>query len=89
MDSSAQQALAALDRALTHRPEKDGSDFSHASMHLAALRDAMIARGERGTDLAQVNAIISVVVGAHFPLGKIPWGTVQAARDALARLSGA
>lgn len=80
-------ALAALNRALQHRPQKDGTDFATASMHLAALRDQMIARGDKGARLEQVNAVLSVVMGGHFPLGKIPWPSVQAAHDMLARLA--
>lgn len=86
-------ALAAIDRALEHRPEKDGHDFSDAAKHLAQLRDAIItehrdappsaAARER---LARLNAVLSVVLGGHFPLGGIPWPEIERARGWLADL---
>ncbi len=77
-DDPAQAALAALDAALARRPNKDGHDFAQAATCLAAFRDQLIAR---------LNGIISVVVGAHFPLDKIPWPGMEAARHALAELA--
>jgi hypothetical protein len=86
-----QAALAAIDRALKHRPEKDGHDFADAAQQLARLRDAMIARyGDAPLPpaarerLARVNAILSVVLGGHFPLGSIPWHEIELARGWLA-----
>jgi len=84
-------ALAAIDRALEHRPEKDGHDFADAVQQLARLRDAMIARYRDAPPppaarerLARVNAILSVVLGGHFPLGSIPWHEIELARGWLA-----
>jgi hypothetical protein len=86
-------ALVAIDRALEHRPEKDGHDFSDAARHLAKLRDAMIARhrdappGDAARErLARLNSILSVVLGGHFPLGSIPWHEIKLARGWLAGL---
>ncbi len=90
-DDPAQAALAALDAALARRPNKDGHDFAQAATCLAAFRDQLIARqrasGDAGEPLARLNGIISVVVGAHFPLDKIPWPGMEAARHALAELA--
>jgi len=84
-------ALASIDRALEHRPEKDGHDFADAAQHLARLRDAMAARYRDAPPppaarerLARVNAILSVVLGGHFPLGSIPWHEIELARGWLA-----
>ncbi len=92
-DAAGQAALAAIDRALKHRPEKDGHDFADAAQQLARLRDAMIARhrDEPPSDaarerLARLNSILSVVLGGHFPLGAIPWHEIELARGWLADL---
>ncbi|MBN9563868.1 MAG: hypothetical protein J0H14_24560 [Alphaproteobacteria bacterium] len=94
-EDAGQAALAAIDRALEHRPEKDGHDFADAAQHLAMLRDAMTARyGDAPPPpvsrerLARLNAILSVVLGGHFPLGSIPWHEIELARGWLADLLG-
>jgi len=85
-------ALQAIDRLLAERPEKVGPDFSEATRRLVALRDAQIERSRLGTAkpehrrLAAINAVLSVVIGGHFPLGGIPWPQIEKAREALARL---
>jgi hypothetical protein len=92
-DDAGQAALAAIDRALEHRPEKDGHDFAEAAQRLARLRDAMIARHRDAPPppaarerLARLNAVLSVVLGGHFPLGSIPWHEIELARGWLADL---
>jgi hypothetical protein len=94
-DDAGPAALAAIDRALEHRPEKDGHDFAEAAQHLAQLRDAMVARYRDAPPppaarerLARLNAVLSVVLGGHFPLGSIPWHEIQLARGWLAELVG-
>ena len=37
--------------------------------------------------LEHVNAIISVVLGTHFPLGSVPWDELEKARNWLAKLA--
>jgi hypothetical protein len=84
-------ALASLDQLLAERPDRVGADFSAATRHLAAYRDALAAEWRRTasqTDrarLASVNAVISVVVGGHYPLGDIPWPHIEKARSLLVR----
>ncbi len=87
-------ALAALDAALRTRPAKDGHEFAQATQCLVAFRNRLTDRQREGkregadvsTALDQVNALISVVLGAHFPLGTVPWPAVERARAALAKL---
>lgn len=85
-------ALAALDAALRDRPAKDGHAFADATQCLVAFRNRLTERRRAGEDVAdaleQVNAIISVVLGGHFPLGAVPWPAVEGARAALAKLIG-
>jgi hypothetical protein len=86
-----QAALHELDKALAAKPHVDGHTFSIAAHELSLLRDGMAAR-QRQTGptassrrrLEHVNAVISVVLGVHFPLGSVPWDELQKARDWLA-----
>jgi formate dehydrogenase major subunit len=86
-----EKALHALDQLLQDRPDKDGHHFSEASRCLVGWRDALLRPDHQPGDrqlLAQVNAALSVVLGGQFPLGRIPWSQIEAARDQLRRLSG-
>jgi hypothetical protein len=92
-DPSVAAALARLDEALAAKPRADGHSFSLAAHELSMLRDTMAARqreagasAESRRRLEHVNAVISVVLGGHFPLGDIPWGELEKARGWLARL---
>ena len=76
-----------IDRVLAAKPKKDGHALSLATMGLTALRDSLIAhrrQGELGPaqrlQLEHVNAIITVVLGVHFPLGDVPWHELETAR---------
>jgi len=93
--NNAHEALAALDRALAHKPDKDDDDFTASLKHLSAFRDALTAKFRAaGNDetrdvrahLARVNAIISIVMAGHFPLGAIPWPEIEQARQHLAEV---
>ncbi|HYZ62732.1 MAG TPA: hypothetical protein VE650_09780 [Acetobacteraceae bacterium] len=83
-------ALAALEKALSRQPERDGHAFSETTEHLCTMRDLMIAacRGGAGDQgkLERLNAIISSALAGHFPLGNTPWREVETARDALRAL---
>jgi len=90
----ARAALACLDRALHEKPEVEGHVFSEAAQALSQLRNELADRQRRdGTTaesrrrLEHVNAIISVVLGAHFPLGNVPWAEVEKARGWLVELT--
>ena len=81
-----QQALAHIDRVLHQRPKKDDHELTNATRCLAEFREELIrARGVEGASgdhherLARLNAIISVVMGMHFPIGNAPWGELEKA----------
>ena len=80
-------ALAHVDRALGDRPKRDGETLKAAIQNLARFRDHLIARHrhEGGTrwrpELERVNAVLSVVMAAEFPIGEVPWDELAKARD--------
>jgi hypothetical protein len=80
-------ALAHIDKALTDRPKRDGKTLTAAIRNLADYRDELVAR-RRGEDDARwrsqrehVNAVLSVVMAAEFPIGEVPWDELVKARD--------
>lgn len=91
--AAARRALEHIDRALAARPKKDGNAFSEAVACLCEVRQALIrwtggpeaspkVRGE----LERLNAVISVLIAGHFPLGFIPWEEIEKSRDWVAGL---
>jgi hypothetical protein len=80
-------ALAHIDRALADRPKRDGATLKVAIQDLATFRDHFIARhrSEGGTGwrpaLERVNAVVSVVMAAEFPIGEVPWDELVKGRD--------
>jgi hypothetical protein len=84
------KALEALDRALAHRPKRDGEAFSETTEHLCRMRDLLIGHCRAGAGLQdqldRLNAVISSSLAGHFPLGNTPWPEVEKARDALRSL---
>ena len=91
---SGQEALQHLDRAMAARPGRDGISLSHAVKGLATFRDQLIAAhrmigGNRyRTTLDRINAVISVVLAAEFPIGEVPWEEVEKARSWLVDIVG-
>lgn len=89
-----QAALRAIDKLLGERPRKNGQDFSTATRCLAAYRDQLVTTWRNSGDdadrarLTAVNAILSVVIGGHFPLGDVPWAHIEKARRQLADVLG-
>jgi hypothetical protein len=86
------RALALINKLLAERPEKVGHDFSETTRCLTAFRDELIshfrktrADGDRER-LAGVNAVLSVILAGHFPLGDIPWRHIEEARKRLEEL---
>ena len=85
----AARAMRLLDKIVAEKPEKNGHDFSEAVRCLTALRDSLIAEHRGAADpplppdthLRRLNGIIGAVVGGHFPIGALPWKSVEAARD--------
>ncbi len=95
MTSSApgRKALEHIDQVLAERPKKNDHVLSQATMCLSEFRDGLVAELRRvGITPAQrkqldhVNAVITVVLGIHFPLGEIPWLELEKARDWLAEV---
>ncbi|GJE52755.1 hypothetical protein GOFOIKOB_5829 [Methylobacterium tardum] len=88
------RALSALDTVLARKPQRDDDKLSEATADLTKFRDAIIAerRGggiqsaEERQHLAHLNAVLSVVLGVHFPLGETPWDELQRARSWLSDL---
>ncbi len=86
-------ALRALDVVLAKKPHKDDHCLSLATQCLCAFRNHMIAR-HRGAgathqtreQLARLNAVLSIVLGGHFPLGDVPWQELERARGWLDQL---
>ena len=82
-------ALRLLDEMLAGQPERDGARFSACARHLCALRRGVVREDAGGGErLGRLNGVISVVVGGHFPLGKVPWPHLEHARRVLAELVG-
>ena len=90
-------ALAHIDRAIADRPGRDGATLKSAVQALAEFRDHFVERhrGDGGTRwrsaLERVNAVVSVVMAAEFPIGEVPWDELPKARawlDAVLREEG-
>ena len=77
-------ALKRLDEILAQQPKPEQQLYSYCTACLAALRDRMIDNGADRAKLAHVNAVISVVMAGHFPLGPVPWDELRKARGWLA-----
>lgn len=88
--SEGRKALDALDRALQHKPKRDGEAFSATTEHLCRMRDLIIAERRTGAgdddSLERLNAVISSTLAGHFPLGNTPWPEVERAREELRAL---
>jgi hypothetical protein len=88
LETQAREALAAVDKALAEKPHKEGHTFSAAARSLCVVRDSLSARPKndplRHRWLGHINAVISVVLAGHFPLGSVPWDEIAKARDWLA-----
>jgi hypothetical protein len=88
LETQARDALAAVDKALAEKPHKEGHTFSAAAQRLCVVRDSLSTRDKhdplRRRWLGHINAVISVVLAGHFPLGSVPWEEITKARDWLA-----
>ena len=89
------RALHALDEILAKQPKADPELFSRCTRHLADFRNELIVRSREPdaddtlrTGLAHVNAVLSVVMAGHFPLGPVPWDELHRARRWLADIVG-
>ena len=80
-------ALAHSARVLAGRPHKDDDELTYATQCLAAFRKELIAAQARDDAddadverLSHLNAIISVVMAMHFPIGGPPWDEFEKAQ---------
>ncbi len=85
-------AIAAVDRALREDVQLVYDDLADAVRHIVRLRDGLIMqarRGEAGREcLPRVNAILSQIVGAEYPLEGICRERVENVREQLVSLRG-
>lgn len=86
------RALRLVDKLLAEKPEKDSHDFSDATRCLTAFRDELVedwraSRSDAARErMAKANAVLSVIVGGHYPRGDVPWQHILLARKELAAL---
>ena len=87
----ARVALGHIDQVLADRPAKNDHALSAATICLGQMRDAAVAERrthglepDRSRQLAYINAVITVVLAIHFPLGDVPWSELEKARGWLA-----
>lgn len=83
--------IAALDEALASAPKRNGDAFSKAVRSLSAFRDEIIATEGRTTEnsrrrLVRINAVLSLVMAGHFPLGAPPWDEIRKTRGWLTEM---
>jgi hypothetical protein len=81
------EALEQIRKVLAERPKRDGHALTAAVQALTEYRDHYVERHRREggsryrATLERINAVVSVVLGAEFPLGEVPWGELEKARD--------
>ncbi len=83
------QALNKLDAVLAARPQKDDYVISDTVQALSTFRERLIPLADTATGrdrLETLNAVLSVVLGAHYPAGETPWPELEKARGWLAGL---
>src|SRR5438067_1115637 len=89
------RALRELDKVLAAKPHQDGEAFSAATKAITALREEMIQdlgggdTSAKRKRLGHLNAVLSVVLGGHFPLGKVPWDELEKAKGWLEDVASA
>ena len=74
------KALKHFARILEQKPHKDDYELSRVAICLSAFREELIevqrasaVTADDRVRLSHLNAIISVVMGMHFPLSSPPW----------------
>jgi hypothetical protein len=83
-------AIAAVDRALREDVQLVYDDLAEAMRHIVRLRDGLIADARSGEPvgdrLTRVNAILSQIVGAEYPLEGVRRERIEKVREQLAVL---
>ncbi|WP_431271816.1 hypothetical protein [Dankookia sp. P2] len=86
-------ALRRLDRLLAERPHEVHEDLSEAVRGIVCIRDDLIQRvradGDGKDQLDRVNQLVSIAVGAEFPVTGLHWERVEKTRDGLRALLAA
>lgn len=92
--TTAEMVLQSIDTLLRERPDRVTHDFSAATRCLTSYRDEVIRRirekGRRPASLerlAKLNAVVSSLYGAHYPIGSPPWELLEKARASFAELA--
>ena len=88
-DDRCRAAIAAIDRALDDRPDKVYGDLADVVRALVQLRDHLVATQGQGANierLVRCNTVLSLVIGAEYPLGGVRRDRIQQARDQLTAL---
>ncbi len=73
------ESLKHAQRILEQKPHKDDHALSHLTRCLGEFRERLIQADRRGSHpedrqrLSHLNAIISIVMAMHFPIGQAPW----------------
>ena len=90
---AAEAALRRLDRLLAERPHEVHEDLSEAVRGIVAIRDDLIRRlradGGGRDPLDRANMLMSIAVGAEFPVTGLHWDRIEATRDGLRELLAA
>ena len=91
MDDLCRGGLEALDELLATQSPTQKDLIAEATRCVARYRDALIAERRRGRDssedkLGQVNALLSELVAAEFPLVGVRRKRIEAARDAYRKM---
>lgn len=83
-------AIAAVDRALHEDAELVYDDLTEAVRQIVRLRDGLIVEARRGEAvgdcLGRVNAILSQIVGAEYPLEGVRRERIEKVREQLLSL---
>jgi hypothetical protein len=90
---SGQEVLRRIDKLLADKPDRIGHDFSAATIALCAYRGALLhqmgnaAPAQKDVErMNQLNSVISVVYGTHYPIGGPKWEPLEKARERFASL---
>src|SRR4051794_38338061 len=87
---AAEAALQRLDHILAERPHEVHEDLSEAVRGIVAIRDDLIRRLRAdggGRDLLdRTNMLVSIAVGAEFPVTGLHWDRIEKTRDGLREL---
>jgi hypothetical protein len=86
-------AVSALDELLQEHPRNLEGALVEATRCLVALRGRLTSMSREAPhdrswrdQLAQVNAVLSVLMAGHYPIEGVRWDCIKKARDGLAAL---